>query len=129
MKAIIASFCLLFFTAISVQAESAKEAPERANECLEVLLEAVEDNDLKSFRSVCDDNMQEVMTQKILDGVSGKVAKPMKQGYEVDYFGVLDRKTFKTYYYKITFTKGSMVDLMAEVSLDAAGDVSGFYLR
>ena len=125
MKLLILSAALLMTSLVCATAE---EAPEKEAKVLVTLLNATQQNDLEKFKSVCDESMQEVMTQESLSEVSGQIASVMKLGYDKQYMGVLNRGDVKTHYWKIDFHTEDIPDLLAELSI--SGDkVAGFFIR
>lgn len=125
MKNIILAICTF---ALSSFAAIAEEAPKAETTSLETLLLATQDNDLKQFESVCDDNMKEAMTEDVLTKVSTQLSALMKQGYKKVYMGSLDRGAFKTYCWKINFDKDGAPDVLAELST-SDNKVVGFLIR
>ncbi|MFT5633945.1 MAG: hypothetical protein ACI9SQ_001672 [Rubritalea sp.] len=99
-----------------------------ANMSLNTLIRATINNDIKLFKSVCVDNMKEAISAAQLTAVSKQLAIPMKQGYKKIFMGVLDRGSYKTYYWKIDFDKDGISDMLAELSLGNK-KVSGFIIR
>ena len=116
---------VLAFSSIGAIAE---KSPEAETTKLDTLLKATQDNDLKKFESICDENMKKAMTEDNLKKVSVQVSALMKQGYKKVYMGVLDRGAFKTYYWKIDFDKDGAPDMLAELSI-SKDKVAGFFLR
>lgn len=125
MKKILLLLVILTTSALSSIAD---EAPKEVSAILETLLSATQNNDLKMFESVCDDNMKEAMTEDTLTQVSKQLSDLMKQGYKQYYLSVLDRVSAKTYCWKIDFDKEGIPDMLAELSM-SKGKVAGFYIR
>lgn len=125
MKAPLFLFLLL---SLLTPALAQKAAPDTARETLETLLQAIEDNDLEKFESVCGDHMKEAMTEENLDLTSEKFSEVLSQGYKKVYLGEIDRLSMKTHIWKIDFKAEDLPEFSAELTV-ADGKVAGFYLR
>lgn len=125
MKTTILTICTFALSSFALIAE---EAPKSETVSLETLLLATQDNDLKKFESVCDENMKKAMTEVTLTKVSTQLSALMKQGYKKTYMGSLDRGEFKTHYWKIDFDKDRTPDMLAELSI-SDDKVTGFFIR
>ena len=116
----------LFTLALSAQAAT---APASATQHLETLLNAIQENDIKSFHSVCNETMQTAMTPEILQRVHDQVGATIAGGYNATYWGDVTRPDdVKGYYWKLSFTTKPNHDLVAEMWV-RDGKVAGFFLR
>ena len=125
MKTKLLALSVLVFSSLAVIAE---EAPKSVATTLQTLLTATQDNDLMKFKSVCDDGMKKATTKDNLKKASIQVSALMKLGYKKIYMGVLDRRTFKTYYWKIDFDRDGSPDMLAELSI-RKDKATGFFIR
>lgn len=125
MRTLLLSLAMLVMPTLAV---SAGEAPKEESAVLETVLDATRDNDLAKFVSVGDDRVKAAMTADKLAQVSGQLAPLMKQGYGKEFMGVLDRRAFKTYYWKLDFDQEGAPDMLAELSI-SKGKVAGFFIR
>ena len=125
MKTKLLALSVLVFSSLAVIAE---EAPKSVATTLQTLLTATQDNDLMKFKSVCDDGMKKATTKDNLKKTSIQVSALMKLGYKKIYMGVLDRRTFKTYYWKIDFDRDGSPDMLAELSI-RKDKATGFFIR
>ncbi|GHC03914.1 hypothetical protein [Cerasicoccus arenae] len=127
MKTFLALFSALTLFALSAVADSAP--PPSVNTQLDVLLDAIQANDIAKFHSVCDQEMIKAMTPETLKKVSTQIAGPLKAGYDKQYWGMLNRPSGNhAYYWKLHFSSKPDHDLLAEMWI-VDGKVAGFYLR
>ncbi|MBK1829860.1 hypothetical protein JIN77_03930 [Verrucomicrobiaceae bacterium R5-34] len=121
--------CLaLALLALTTLSSSALEAPKESASALKVLLDATQNKDLEKFESVCNEVMQQAMTEETMAAVSQRFAEFLKQGYQASYMGSLDRKSVKTFYWKLDFKTDGRPDMLAELSMKD-GKVAGFFIR
>ena len=99
-------------------------AAKEVEAMVETLLGATERNDLEAFRSVCDNTMQAAMTSNVLASVHTQMSGLMKAGYTRTYMGVLNRGAFKTYYWKVSFSRDVRNEVLAHcIQVAAFGHV------
>jgi hypothetical protein len=114
--------------AIATLGVFAEKAPKSETSILDILLEAIQSNDLKKFESVCGEKMKVAMTEENLKDVSEQVAPHIQEGFDKVYMGVLNHGETNTYLWKIDFKGEGVSDSLAELST-RNGEVVGFFIR
>lgn len=133
---LVATLCVAIFSAGSARAQESDAIPQKikaapvadagVSDSLEIMMEALEENDYARFLSVGDDNFKAALTKPLFAIAVAQVGPRLKNGWEADYFGALERQDFQINLWKISFKTGD--DLLAEMSCKD-GKVSGFALR
>ena len=127
-KAVVYQLIFLIFSNLTSLAE---EPPKEVKSVFTVLLQAVEDNDVKTFHSVCNEKMKEALTEEKLDDVSAQLSEAMLMGYKPEYLGSLNKTGIKVYLWRLNFDVKGIPDMLAELSFtgDAEDKAAGFSIK
>jgi hypothetical protein len=98
-----------------------------ADTILTKILNAVENNDYKSFIADGDNQFKVSITKQMFDGVNAMIAPRMKKGYEVFQLGILNQQGCQVYLRKLVFKDGGD-DLLVKLAL-RNGKVTGFWFQ
>ena len=97
------------------------------NKIRDVLLKAIESNDLALFHSVCDKTMKEAITKNLLTSVNTQVAKSLKSGYKLKVKSINKDQIYNVYEWWVECE--NEVKFIMNMSLDWQNKVAGCWLR
>ena len=104
--------------------EAPKEIESKSND----LFFATWTQNHELFNSHCDRAMKDSMTAKKFAELSKKISPFMVLGAENEFMGVLKKGTLKVYYWKTTFSREGVPDMLTELTMN--GDkVAAFDFR
>jgi len=100
-----------------------------ARQHLETLIRATQENDLKLFRSVCNDTMKQAMSKPLMHSVHTKLSPFLKEGsYQIQRIkSDTSSPLLSTYEWHLILQKGQTIT--ASMTLDSNQQVAGFYYR
>jgi hypothetical protein len=108
------------------QMKSTFKAPEEVETLFGKLMTALNENSYDALVAEGDSNFQAYLRPQMVNGVSAQLAPRIAVGFESSYMGVLDRVTYLSYYWKLTFGD-TQDDLLARLSIKD-GKVHAFYI-
>lgn len=101
-------------------------APPDIQVLFEGLLKAVHQNSYEQLVSKGDSNFEACVTPQMLHGASAQLLPHLSAGYQSSYMGVLDRKSYVSHYWKLSFSD-TAGDRLARLSV-RDGKVHAFYI-
>jgi hypothetical protein len=98
-----------------------------ADNILNKILVAVENNDLNNFVADGDNQFKAAITKQMFEGLNAIIAPRMKNGYKVVPLGTLNQQGCNIYLMKLVFKDGGD-DILARLGLQD-GKVAGFWFQ
>lgn len=112
-----AFFYSIILALLTTFSSFAEEPPLKVASIIKVLLQAVEDNSVEDFHTVCNEEMKVEATAETLDEVSEQLSEAMLMGYKPEYLGSLNKTGLKVYLWRLNFDVKGIPDMLAELSV------------
>ena len=115
------ALCLIVAAATPARAEAA--APPEAQKVLKKMIEAIKAESYDAFLEDADAAMKKQLSRQQFEGMCGLYTKPLKKGYNLDYFGQLKQRGMAIYVWKVS-VPGEQEDVLVSLALKD-GKVAG----
>lgn len=90
---------------------------EQVDKIVAVVLEGIENNDLKKIHAISNKELKKELTPQVLDSITELLAESLEMGYEKKLIGSLDKNFYTVYLLKLDFTVKGIPDMLLKLGV------------